>query len=125
MRIFIIIIAVEIALLTTACEKELTPAQKQEKLTSSVGLDASLTAGFLVSAFRSCVIVGINSVDQCAENKGTLLAEQGAATIAQLGIEHRNSYVKACRENFSEEYCHQLLLRAVNIELRSPSNTGR
>jgi hypothetical protein len=124
MRASIIIITVLLAGLTTACEKELTPAQKQEKLTSSVGLDASLSAGFLVSALRSCGSIGIGSVDQCAENKGSLVAEQAAVTIAKLGIEHRNSYFKACRKNFSDDYCRQLLLRAVNIELRSPSNNG-
>lgn len=120
MRKSIIIIAVLLAGLTTACEKELTPAQKQEKLTSSVGLDASLTAGFLVSALRSCGTIGIDGIDQCAENKGSLIAEQAAVTIAKLGIEHRSSYFQECRENFSDDYCRQLLLRAINIELRSP-----
>lgn len=115
-----IIIAVLLAGLTTACEKELTPAQKQEARISSVGLDASFTAGFLVSAFRSCRTIGVDSVDQCAEYKGPLLEEQLAVTVAKLGIEHRGSYFKECRENFSDDYCRQLLLRAVNIELRSP-----
>lgn len=101
------------------CEKERSPQEKLQDAISAEGADASVTAGFLVSAMRQCNIVGL-SIDDCAKLKGNLIDEQTAQTVAQLAINQRAGYWKACLASFSKAYCTQLLQRAVAIELRKP-----
>jgi hypothetical protein len=74
----------------------------------------------LASASRACFVIGINNLERCAENKGTLLAEQSASISAGLALGQRDEYWKKCQSNFSEDYCKQLIDRAVNIEFRKP-----
>lgn len=107
----------------TACEKPLSAEEKRQKASESIGITASITAALLVSSARSCQVIGVPNVDQCAKTNGTLLAEQSAQTKANFAVEQRSGYWKECQAEFSTKYCSQLIERAVAIELRKPSDT--
>lgn len=117
--LIILIVVIKIA----GCGKTQTPQEKLQAAVEAEGTDASITAGFLVSAMRQCYIVGLN-VDDCAKLKGTLIDEQTAQTVAQLAVNQRTEYWKSCLASFSNEYCSQLLQRAVAIELRKPATSA-
>ncbi len=110
-------VLLSIVLVISACGKEKTLQEKQDEAKASIGIEASLAAGFLVAALRQCHRIGTDSIDKCAEQKGVLIDEQTAQTVAQLGVEKRTSYFKNCRATMTEEYCKELIMRAVNIEL--------
>lgn len=110
-----------IALLTlAACDKPLSAEERMQKAINANGLDASITAAMLVSALRSCQVVGVPDVDQCAQIKSPLSADQAAQSMATLAVEMRTSYGKSCQKEFAADYCNQLLGRAAEIEMRKP-----
>jgi hypothetical protein len=106
------------------CERPLSAEEKREKASESIGILASFAAVALASAVRSCQIVGVSDIDQCTKIKGTLLADRSAQTMASFAVEQRLGYWKACQADFSNEYCGQLIRRAVEIELRKPIKPG-
>ena len=112
------------ALMLTGCEKPLSAEEKKQKASESIGVIASVAASFLISAARSCRVVGVPDIEQCAKIKGTLLAEQSAQIEANLAVEQRSGYWKECQAEFSAEYCGQLINRALAIELRRPMVTS-
>jgi hypothetical protein len=117
--------ALLITLLTlVGCERPLSAEAKKEKASESIGILASFTAVALASALHSCQIVGIPDIDQCAQLKGTLLADRSAQSMASFAAEQRITYWKACQAEFSTEYCGQLIQRALAIELRKPIKAG-
>jgi hypothetical protein len=111
-------------MMIVGCEKELTLEQKRQNAISAVGTDASITAAFLVSAVRACQVVGLNEIDRCAELEGSLLAEQTAQMQAKAAVDQRSGYWKNCLATFAEDYCKQLIQRAVAIEFRKPEHRG-
>ncbi len=115
--------AVLIGTAIVGCDTTLTPEEKLEKARAAVGMDASIAAAMLVSAARSCQVVGEDAIDKCVQVKGTLVAEQSAQLLANLAIGQREGYWKKCQTNFDKEYCGQLIQRAVAIELRKPRNS--
>lgn len=111
-------IALSIALVSLyGCE---TSEEKREKAIAAVGVDASITAAMFVSAVRTCQVVGFNDVTKCADHKGSLLAEQSAQITANVSVEKTASYWKTCLASFTNDYCNQLIQRAVAIEYRQP-----
>lgn len=112
------------ALSLIGCDKPLSAEEKKQQASTSIGVIASISAGFLVSAARYCQAVGVPDIDQCAAIEGNLLAEQYAQIQANLAVEQRISYWKGCQADFSTEYCDQLIKRAIAIELRMPKPTG-
>lgn len=107
-------------LMLTGCEKPLSTEEKKQKASESIGMIASVTASLLVSAARSCQVVGVLDIDQCAKIQGSLLAEQSAQAEANLAVKQRLGYWKECQSEFSAEYCGQLIKRALAIEIRRP-----
>lgn len=99
------------------CDNKPTPEQKRRQ---EIGTNAAITASFWVSALRACRIVGLNDVKECAELKGSLLAEQSAQMMAKLAADQALSYSENCRATFSEDHCTRLIRRAVAIENRKP-----
>lgn len=115
--------AVLIATAIASCDAALSPEEKREKVRAAIGMDASITAAILVSAARSCQVVGVNDIDMCAQVKGTLIADQSAQMLASVAADQRTGYWKKCHADFDQEYCNQLIQRAVAIELRKPRNS--
>lgn len=113
-----------IALALVGCEKDLTPEQRQQRAADAVGLDASIAATFFVSAVRACQVVGLSRVDQCAQLKGSLVAEQSAQMTAKLSVEQTAKFWKSCQAAFTDDYCSRLIQRAVAIEYRKPRTVG-
>jgi predicted outer membrane protein len=62
----------------------------------------------------------VSDIDKCAQLKGTLIADQSAQMISNLAVDMRKDYWKKCQADFDQEYCNQLIQRAVAIELRKP-----
>ena len=102
------------------CSKEMTPEEKRQAAANAVGIDASMTAMFFVSAVRACQVVRVEDVKQCARLSGSLLDEQIARQQAELSLTHVDRYRKACQANFTPQYCDELLFRAVDIDERKP-----
>lgn len=102
----------------TGCDAVLSPEQKREKAIAAIGIDASVTAALYVSAARSCQVVGVNDIERCAQLKGSLIADQSAQIIASVAVEKAREYWKKCQEDFSQDYCNQLIQRALDIEYR-------
>jgi|Laugresbdmm110sd_1035091.scaffolds.fasta_scaffold29686_2 hypothetical protein len=119
-NLFTLSAAVLVVIAIIGCDATLSPEEKQEKARSAVGVDASVTAGVLVSAARSCQVIGVSDIDKCAQLKGTLIADQSAQMISNLAVDMRKDYWKKCQADFDQEYCNQLIQRAVAIELRKP-----
>jgi hypothetical protein len=119
----ICLLFVSIALLTSGCEKELTPAERLKNLEASVGMSASITASFWVSAIRACRIVGLSDIEACSKQKGMLLDEQTARVQAESALTQRDEYFKSCQASFSQDYCLQLVKRGVLIEWRKPERS--
>lgn len=104
----------------TACDVFVSDEEKKARVLRAIGTDASITAAMLVSAIRSCQIVGVGEIDRCAELKGTLIADQTAQMLATVAVAQRNDYWKNCQASFDQEYCNQLIQRAIAIEYRKP-----
>ncbi len=62
----------------------------------------------------------MNDIDRCAQLKGTLIADQSAQMLASVAVDLRKDYWRKCQADFEQEYCNQLIQRAVAIELRKP-----
>lgn len=119
-NLFVLSAAVLIVTAITGCDATLSPEEKREKALAAVGWDASVTAGMLVSATRSCQVVGVNDIDRCAQHEGTLIADKTAQMFARVAVGMRKDYWMKCQADFEQEYCNQLIQRAVAIELREP-----
>lgn len=119
-NLFALSTAVLIVTAITGCDAPPSPEETRKKSLDNVGMDASFTAGFLVSATRQCQIIGVNDIDECAQLKGTLLAEKTIPVFARIAVTRRDEYWKKCQADFDQEYCAQLIQRAVAIELRTP-----
>jgi len=109
-----------VSALRTACEKQLSSAEKQQQSLQQAGFDASLAATFMVRALRSCYIAGYSQLYLCSENTGNLLPETTAKMLAQLALEQRKSYLNVCQKSFQPEYCESLLDRAFAMAWRRP-----
>jgi hypothetical protein len=114
------LLSIMASLLISACEKPLSAEEKKQKALETIGVDASATAAIIVSAARSCQVVGVYELEKCSQIKSTLIADQSAQTMATLAVSMRADYWKACQVEFSTEYCGQLIQRAVAIEDRKP-----
>lgn len=84
-----------------------------------VGTDASIAGMMYASAYRSCRLIGILPVEQCATHKGILLQETSAQVLAQSAVQHREGFEKNCQKWNASEYCYQLLNRAFLLSLNS------
>ena len=119
-NLFVLSAAAVTVIAIIGCDAVLSPEQKWEKALAAVGMDASMAAAMLVSAARSCQVVGVNDIDSCDQIKGTLIADQSAQILASVAVDRRKEYWRRCLADFEQEYCNQLLQRAVTIELRKP-----
>lgn len=119
-RYISLLIGFSVVMGIVGCDAALSPQEKLENARVAVGVEASLTAGMLVSAARSCQVIGVENVDRCSQYKGTLIAEQSAQMLASLAVDQRSGYWKKCSASFDQEYCNQLISRAVEIEMRKP-----
>ena len=104
----------------TGCDTTFSPEQKREKTIAAIGTDASVTAAMFVSAARSCQVVGVNDIERCVQLKSSLIADQAAQIIASVAVDKTKEYWKKCQADFSQDYCNQLIQRAVAIEYRKP-----
>jgi hypothetical protein len=84
-----------------------------------VNTSASVVGMMLVSAWRSCVKIGINDIDRCSTYEGQLLQEVAAPQLAKMAIVQRNDYYSSCRKFYAPKYCDQLLTRSVNLSAAS------
>jgi hypothetical protein len=106
---------------TAGCgEKALSPEEQRRNAESSIGMTASLVAGFHVDAERACTIAGTPRIEQCAKNWGTLLDEKAARISASMSMEQTQRYFDKCVGPFGAPYCNDLLARAIQIERRKP-----
>lgn len=87
----------------------------QKKAQEKIGMDASITASFIVSASKSCQVIGINDINTCSRVKGILLEEKSAKMLADIAIDQAAKYQKNCQLNHAAEYCTQLANRAIDI----------
>ncbi|MEZ5615991.1 MAG: hypothetical protein R3E35_12340 [Rhodocyclaceae bacterium] len=119
-KLFVLSAAVLIVTAITGCDAALSPEEKREKARAAAGMDASVTAVILVSAARSCQVVGVGDIDKCVQLNGTLIADQSAQMLASMAVDRRKDYWSKCQADFDQQYCNQLIQRAVAIELRKP-----
>lgn len=117
--------AISICIAATGCEKPLSAAQKQQAAYEAAGVNASVIAAFIVSAARSCEVVGFPKLEKCAEIKSVLLADQSAQTIAKLAVDQLADFRKACSVQLASEECEKLIKRAVEIEYRKPRTVNQ
>lgn len=110
-------LTVAVAMLPS-CNKAPSVEEMHKKATQDIGMDASITARFLASAMKACDVVGVHSLDECAKLDGPLLEDKTASETAQMAVSQRAGYWASCLKKFSDEYCTQLLRRALTIALR-------
>ena len=112
--------AVLVAAAQIGCDAALTPAEMRAKAMAEIGKDASITAAVFVSATRSCQVVGESDIERCAQLKSSLISEQAAQVTANLAVDVTKAYWKKCQADFGQDYCNELIQRAVAIEYRKP-----
>lgn len=99
------------------------PKENSEEMSAraredAIGISASIAAGFHTEATRECKIVGIEDLENCAKNTGTLIDEKSARILATASISRTKDYFDRCTKDFSADYCNQLIARAIQFELR-------
>jgi hypothetical protein len=100
--------------------KERTAEEQIRSQEERVGLSASIAADFHVGADKECKIAGIENIEDCSKNTGTLLQEKSAKALAIASLANSKHYFDSCMKEFSAEYCNQLIARAIQIEWRKP-----
>jgi hypothetical protein len=110
--------AIVMAMICVACGKE--SGKKQEKSEDAVGRLASNTAAYIVQAEKDCQIISVDVLSACAEQTGTLLDEKLARREATWAMKDELRYWRDCQVSFTNDYCKQLLERALRIERRKP-----
>jgi hypothetical protein len=111
------------AMVVVGCGKEPTQVEQQGRSEAAIGRLASNTASFLVEATKDCRIIGVDGLNACAKQNGTLVDEKFAKVEANSAIKKEGLYWERCRASFTHDYCNQLLDRAIRIEWRKPPET--
>ena len=111
-------VAVLAVLLAGCAKKEVTAEQKRHKAQVSVSIDAWLAAKDHVNASQECRIAGFSPLQKCALNDGLLEPEEIAKDAASRALNSAAEYRASCAEDFSEEFCNELIDRAIRIEWR-------
>ncbi len=101
----------------TYSEYSKTEAYKQEK--ASIGSSASIAGAMWAGAIRSCRIIGINEVRDCAKNSGPLLQDTSAKALAEIAVRQTDEYFATCGRHHTNQYCVDLVNRAYWISLRT------
>ena len=113
-----------VALLISACDEPISAEEKRRRAESAMGINASIAASSIVSAYRACSIVGVYKLDECAQIKSPLLADESAKLMAKMALDFSRDYWKECQAVLPHEYCQQLITRAVAIEQRKPRESN-
>ena len=97
---------------STASQRE---AKRQADEKESVGMLATVAGSMMASAARSCQKVGMPNIPNCASNTGTLVYDFAAKEWAKLALQQKISFDTTCAKYYSEQYCSDLLNRALQI----------
>lgn len=91
-------------------------AEQLETDRKAVDTNASVAGMMLASAWRSCSEIGIvNDIDGCSKFQARLLQEQAAPMLAKMAVQQREAYWQGCLRFHPQEYCGQLLQRALQL----------
>lgn len=102
--------------MATAEEREKkAAAERHQAEADGLGFSASIAAGTMLSAWRSCKAVGISSVPECVTHKGPLLQDQTAPVIAKVAMDSYNDWNAACLRHYDGPYCNDFFNRALAV----------
>lgn len=90
----------------------------QQQVLSSIGYQASVTAGFVLSASRLCRIIGKPNLKECSAQRGPLPEEKSAAELASMALGEHERFIELCLKQIAKDKCDSLLQRAVDIAWR-------
>lgn len=80
-----------------------------------LGLDATIAASSMWSAYKSCRTIGVPNLALCTQHTGPLPIDKGAPQLAKLALGFRESYLNKCLTRLSQEECETLLNRAFHV----------
>lgn len=123
-RLIVLALSVLAVSVLVGCEKPPTPEQTRAGAVRAIGTRASITAMMVVDATRACAVAGIEKIDACAKQDGTLMPEREAKVLAQGALRRTDAFNAECSKNFAANYCADLLTRAIAMEWRKPLETS-
>jgi hypothetical protein len=92
----------------------------------AVDTEASIAGMMLADAWTRCKEIGfVNDLERCANHKGRLLQEIAAPQLAQMAIQHRDSYWRSCQRFHPNDYCNALLTRSFQLSFAQQKNEKR
>lgn len=97
--------------------------QDRRAAQAAVGMDASVDASMIYSAYQSCAVIGLPKIPDCAKDKGPLPADTAARALAAAALERHEGYRASCVKVYPAKYCDDLLSRALTVAQNQQSAT--
>ena len=122
MRFTTTALIISVALTSAGCKKEAPERDDKKSDAETIAFSASIAASLHVDAERACTIAGVVDVEKCSAIEGHLIPEREARIAAKLSLGQTREYFNSCvyRKKFGENYCNNLIARAIAMERRRP-----